>query len=223
MPDYSKSVIYTIRCKNNDSFIYVGSTTQQLCLRWGQHKTHCYHSNNASYNMLLYQEIRKTSWDDWYIELYEEYPCENIQQLHKREGEVIRVIGTLNRNIAGRDDKQWFEDNKEKIREQQKQWREENKEKIKHHREDNKDKAAAYYKQWYEDNKEKLQEYREDNKQYFKDKWQEYYSKNKSELLKKQKEKKECECGMIISNNWMNKHIKTQRHQNYLTRKNDDK
>jgi hypothetical protein len=32
-------------------------------------------------------------WDNWYIELYEVCPCENREQLCKREGEIIRLIG----------------------------------------------------------------------------------------------------------------------------------
>eukprot|EP00960_Hanusia_phi_P012291 358393-Hanusia_phi.AAC.1 len=121
MPDYSKGVIYTIRCRNDTSLIYVGSTVQPLAKRLGQHKKDCY--KKAS-NMMLYQKIRETSWDDWYIELYEEYPCENIQQLHKREGEIIREISNLNHNVPGRTPderveykKQWYQDHKEQERE----------------------------------------------------------------------------------------------------------
>jgi hypothetical protein len=39
--------------------------------------------------------------DNLYIELYEMYKC-NTKELVKREGEIIRQIGTLNKNIAGR-------------------------------------------------------------------------------------------------------------------------
>ena len=35
-------------------------------------------------------------WTEWYIELYENYPCANIEEILKRENEVIREIGTLN-------------------------------------------------------------------------------------------------------------------------------
>ena len=48
----------------------------------------------------FYQYI--DDWNDWYIELYENYPCENKEQLNKREGEIIREIGTVNKQIAGR-------------------------------------------------------------------------------------------------------------------------
>ena len=55
-----------------------------------------------TYNMLLYQKMRETNINDWYIELYEDFPTERKEQLNKREGVIIREIGTLNKNIAGR-------------------------------------------------------------------------------------------------------------------------
>ena len=125
MPDYTKGKIYTIRCRTDDTLIYVGSTIQPLSVRFGGHKVK---SNNAKYqNNLLYRNINH-NWDNWYIELYEENSCENKEQLGKREGEVIRLIGTLNSAIAGRSRKEWRHDNKDKISEQQKQLYEANKE-----------------------------------------------------------------------------------------------
>lgn len=63
--------------------------------------------------------------------------------------------------------KQWYEDNKEKRIEYQKQYYENNKEKIteynKQYHETNKDKIAEKNKRWYEANKEKRHEY---HKQY---------------------------------------------------------
>ena len=55
--------------------------------------------------------------NDWKIELHELYPCLTKQDLHRREGEVIREIGTLNKCIAGRNKKEWFIDNKDKMKE----------------------------------------------------------------------------------------------------------
>jgi len=46
--------------------------------------------------------MRETNINDWYIELYEDFPTERKEQLNKREGVIIREIGTLNKNIAGR-------------------------------------------------------------------------------------------------------------------------
>jgi len=93
MPDYQKGKIYTIRCRKDPSLIYVGSTTQKLCDRMTTHR-------NIKHGCSFYSQVE--DWNDWYIELYEDFPCERREQLVKREGEVTREIGTLNKNIAGR-------------------------------------------------------------------------------------------------------------------------
>ena len=47
--------------------------------------------------------MREIGKQRFYIELYEEYPCENIEQLRKREGEIIRELKpTLNKRIEDR-------------------------------------------------------------------------------------------------------------------------
>ncbi len=51
----------------------------------------------------MYIKIRESNnINDWYIELYEDYPTTNKEKLLKRESELIREIGTLNKIIAGR-------------------------------------------------------------------------------------------------------------------------
>jgi len=45
----------------------------------------------------LYQKIRESDKNDWYLELCQDFPCERKEQLKKREDEVIRDIGTLNK------------------------------------------------------------------------------------------------------------------------------
>eukprot|EP00960_Hanusia_phi_P021647 641366-Hanusia_phi.AAC.1 len=199
MPDYSKSVIYTIRCRSDTNLIYVGSTIQPLSVRWGGHKLSCYNAKRKDHNMLLYKTIRESNWENWYIELYEEFPCENIQQLHKREGEVIRQIGNLNKEIAGRDRKEWCKENKEKLTEQQKQWREENKEKI---------------KQWREENIEKIKQWRETNKEKIKQREKQYRETNKEKIA----EKVRCECGSEVRRDGMNRHLRSKTHQEYLNK-----
>jgi len=96
MPDYQKGKIYTIRNKNDINLIYVGSTCNKyLCNRFSNHKSNSKTAPNNSF----YKHI--TDWNDWYIELYENFPCNDKNELTKREGEVIREIGTLNAKNAG--------------------------------------------------------------------------------------------------------------------------
>jgi hypothetical protein len=56
-------------------------------------------------------------YDDVRIELIECFPCDNKEQLNKKEGEYIRKLDCVNRNIAGRTYRKNREDNKEKIKE----------------------------------------------------------------------------------------------------------
>ncbi len=108
---FQKGKIYTIRYRLDNSLIYVGSTTQTLCKRWGDHKS-AYTTYQDKYDFLLYQKIKETSdLQNWYIELYELFPCNSKMELEKREGEIIREIGTLNLRIAGRTKKERYDDN----------------------------------------------------------------------------------------------------------------
>jgi hypothetical protein len=188
MPDYSKGKIYTIRNRNNDSQIYVGSTIQSLAVRFGGHKKSS--KLESCMNMKLYQEVNN-DWNNWYIELYENYPCTNREELFKREGEIIRLIGTLNIRISGRDNKQYYIDNIYKL----KQYQLDNSEHIK-----------EYKKQYRIDNAEKIKEYDKNRK-------------NKEERLEIRKEKSECICGCKISMSNMSKHKKSQNHLNFLKAK----
>ncbi len=77
--------------------------------------------------------------DLFYIELLEDFPCESIEQLCKREGLCIKQIGTLNLKISGRTKNEYNEDNKDKIKEQKKEYYELNKDKFKEYKEVNKD------------------------------------------------------------------------------------
>jgi hypothetical protein len=80
-------------------------------------------------NVLLYREVNN-DWTDWYIELYENYPCNSKNELCKREGEIIRLIGTSNKYIAGRNNNEYRIENADKIKEASKQYRIENADKI---------------------------------------------------------------------------------------------
>ena len=108
---YQRGKIYTIRCYDDDTAIYVGSTIDILSKRMAKHR--------SNKKCSLYQYVNG-NWDNWYIELYEEYPCNNKQLLEKREGEITRLIGNINKKIQGRTKQEYYEDNKEKLLDQNK-------------------------------------------------------------------------------------------------------
>jgi hypothetical protein len=118
---YKRGKIYTIRCRYDDSLIYVGSTIAKLSKRMRRHR--------LGKTCSLYKFV-DGDWDNWYIELYEDFPCDNREQLEKREGEVIREIATINKLIAGRTQKEYYKENRDKILEQRKIYRQDNNDKI---------------------------------------------------------------------------------------------
>ena len=199
MPDYQNGKIYTIRCRSDNTLIYVGSTITTLSRRLAEHK-----SKSKKYNTRkIYQSIND-NWDDWYIELYEVYPCENKEQLNKREGEIIREIGTLNSKISGRTAKEYgkesYENHREERLEVSRQYRINNPEKVKlanqkchqNHREERLEVSRQYNIDNNEARKEYKKKYREEHKEEISAKRIAYYhevqSKNKEYLNMKAKE-----------------------------------
>jgi hypothetical protein len=142
MPDYQQGKIYTIRCRTDDTMIYVGSTTQSLAKRWGGHKVAS--KKKTEQNFLIYKKIND-NWDNWYIELYELYPCNCKEELCRKEGEIIRLIGTLNSRIEGRTKQEYRNDFKEELAKKQKIFRDD---------ENNKVKIVKAKQLYYQENKE---------------------------------------------------------------------
>jgi len=103
---YENGKIYLVKCKYDDTLVYVGSTYRPLDVRFLGHKT--------TINCSLYKYVNG-DWDNWYIELYEDYPCKNRYYLQKREGEVQKQIANINERIAGRTDSERYKDNRNKI------------------------------------------------------------------------------------------------------------
>tara|TARA_R110001632_G_scaffold6044_2_gene24502 strand:- start:450 stop:1094 length:645 start_codon:yes stop_codon:yes gene_type:complete len=207
---YQRGKIYTIRCYDDNSKIYVGSTIETLSNRMGKHRADG--KNEVKKNRILYQNVNN-DWSNWYIELYENYPCNSLNELLKKEGEIIRKIGTLNKNISGRTEKEYREDNKEKVEEYYKQY-------YKEYYEKHYEEKLKYAKEYYENNKEKIEEYqkeyRENNKEKIKQKDKEYNQINKEKIAEQKKkyssEKITCECGAIVSKGCLSKHLKRKIH-----------
>ena len=98
MPDYSKGKIYKLVSNHTDD-IYIGSTCDLLPKRLYQHK-HSYESYKyGKRNYISSFEICK--YDDVRILLMKEYPCENKQQLERKEGKYQQKYECVNNRIAG--------------------------------------------------------------------------------------------------------------------------
>ena len=156
--DFAKGKIYKITNDFNDD-VYIGSTCDRLVKRFATHKAAAKQEKNK--NRPLYKLINEVGFQRFRIQLIEEFPCNDKYELRQREGHYIRELSkNLNKNIAGRTeqekDKQYYKDNKEKIKENNKEYRDNNKEKIKNYYEKNKEQILEKIKNYYKDNKEKI-------------------------------------------------------------------
>ena len=104
--------IYFIKNKINNN-LYIGSTTRDIYKRLEEHKRDI----NKYPNFKLYKSMKRNNPDNFYIILIEELEIVNIKELRTREGDYIKLImPALNKNIPGRDIKQYQIDNKEQLR-----------------------------------------------------------------------------------------------------------
>ena len=136
---YKNGKIYVI-CNCIDDEIYVGSTRRTLHKRFIEHKKDC---KSGKSNMKIYHHMKTLGVHNFYIELHEEYPCNNRRELTRREGQIIRLLkSSLNVFIAGRTRQEWKTKNKDILKKKRKNYRAKNKDIIK---KKNKEYKAEYY------------------------------------------------------------------------------
>ena len=120
MPDYSKGKIYAIRAPDTDD-VYIGATCVPLSIRFNNHKADHKRGRGTTSGNLIERPGA-------YIELIEEFPCQNKEQLAAREGEVIRATpNCVNHLIPARPYNEyralWRRVNKEKWNAQMRRYR----------------------------------------------------------------------------------------------------
>ena len=208
MPDYQKGKVYKISC-NITGLTYYGSTTQPLSVRMGGHK--------RMMNCSSKQIIMGGNYD---YSLVEDCPCENKEQLHRRERFYIENNECVNKGIPGRTQKEYREQNRDKLLAQNKEYYEQNRDKIskqnKEYHEQNKDKISKQHRQYREQNKDKISTQRKEYREQNKDKIKEHYEQNKDKVLAQKKIKVTCECGSVVRKSDVATHCKTKKHRNYL-------
>ena len=125
--DYSQGKIYCIRNSISDD-IYIGSTCQSLSQRMAQHRLDKRREKHQ--NRSIYKLMNEVDDDNvFYIELVEDYPCENHYQLRKRGGELKREMKpTLNKQIECRTAKEYQTTYREYFNQYKKKYYIENKE-----------------------------------------------------------------------------------------------
>ena len=174
MDKYNNAKIYKI-IDNNYTKCYIGSTCESLSQRMARHRRHYkyYLTTNPKKSMTSFYLFDEMCIDNCKIELIESFPCNNKEELLKREGFHIQKNECVNRCIAGRTPKEYKEYynpmNTEKIKEGLHNWYEKNKEKVKQYNETNRDKIKEYQKEY-------SQTYRQENKEHLKKQKKDYYN-----------------------------------------------
>jgi hypothetical protein len=114
MPDYSKSLIYKLCCKDPTiTDIYIGSTTN-FRTRKNLHKCR----NNTEDPSPIYKFIRSNGgWDNWDMVEIEKFPCKDKRELHTRERlNIEKYNSKLNVKIPTQTDKEYYNKNKDEIK-----------------------------------------------------------------------------------------------------------
>jgi len=203
--DYSKCCIYKIEHNDNESLVYVGHTTN-FDKRKTQHKINCKNDNGKTYNLKVYQMIRKNGgWEKFLMLEVEKYPCADKREAERRENEVMKEVrASMNTYNSFRTQAEiteyntnYYELHKEKLKEQVKEYQKNNQLKMKEYQKNNKHKIQERMKEYQKNNKLKIQEQKK-----------EYRENNKPKLNAKVK----CECGCEIVKQNLKKHQARKKH-----------
>jgi hypothetical protein len=118
--DYANTVIYKIVC--NDSSItecYVGHTTD-FAVRKYSHKKTCINEKSKDYNTKLYITIRANGgWENYTMIEIQKYPCKDATEARIKEREWFETLNArLNMCYPQRDFAEYYQANRERIRDQ---------------------------------------------------------------------------------------------------------
>jgi len=155
MDRYKNGKIYKIVDNTNEN-VYIGSTCEPtLARRLANHRRDYKEYLKGGSNHTTSIKILENN--DYSIVLLEEFPCETKDQLLARERFYIENNKCINKKIPNRTQKEYYEQNKDNIKEYYQEYYEQNKETIKkqtkEYRELNKDKIKEYNKKYREQNK----------------------------------------------------------------------
>ena len=141
---YEKAKIYKIWSMRGD-LIYIGSTCKEyLSQRMVAHRDDYKRWKKGTHSyMSSFKLFDEYDVENCFIELLEAKSCNSKDELRQLDGQYIRNLVCVNKNIAGRTNLEYTEDNREH---------------IKQYRQDNKERTKKYNDKYREDNKEKIKE-----------------------------------------------------------------
>ena len=127
---------------------YIGSTCESLSQRMARHRNkYSSYQRSKSKFTTSFKLFDEYGLDNCKIELIENYPCSNVEELRRREGYYIKELDCVNKIIAGRTGKEYKQDNRD-------YYLEKKRENYERHQEEKINKAKEYYQQ----NKDYIQE-----------------------------------------------------------------
>jgi len=141
MPNYQNGMIYKLVNDENDD-IYIGSTTQPLSKRFGDHKRHYKYYLNGKKNFITSFNIVK--YPSCKIILIEKYHCNCRYELEARERHYIETLKCVNTAIPTRSKIEYRKINKDKLKQKENQRYHKNKNKIN----ENKKQKYIYKTSW---------------------------------------------------------------------------
>lgn len=192
MVNYENGKIYSIRSRSRPDLVYIGSTCSELTKRLSNHVRKYKSYIGGKGGMVTSYDILEVG--DYYIELVENCPCADKNELHRREGQIIRETTCVNQIIPGRTQKEYEQDNKESIA-------------IRHkiYQQVNKERDAELHAQ-------QARNYRKKNPEFLARLDKEYRQRNKEKIKARRGEKLPCVCGEMIGRMHMKKHQSTMKH-----------
>lgn len=122
--NYLHGKIYKIASKDSNK-IYIGSTTGSLDCRMYRHQqAYCLYINSLGTKIYSFELFDEFGFENCYIELICDYPCENAHELAVEEGkhQMLNLFNIVNKNIAGRTVKQYYQDKRESILNQKREY-----------------------------------------------------------------------------------------------------
>lgn len=126
MPNYKQGKIYKIVSNTDDELCYIGSTTRPLlCQRMEQHRSKYKQLKSGGKTSYTTSFILFNTYgvENCRIELIELFPCNSKDELTKKEGEYIRSLECVNKQLPGRTKSDWYVDNKDAISQKVKEYR----------------------------------------------------------------------------------------------------
>lgn len=229
MRDYSQGKIYKLVPISGESECYIGSTCGELDKRMKGHESlYNEDTERKCSSRILFD---KHGINGVKITLIECYPCENRKQLHAREGEwQVKTPNCINKNIAGRGQKKWYQDTRDTRLEYQNTYNKEHKQQRLAYQESWRAKNKEYHKKYYQDNKENYKQRYQDKKEHSKEQYrmkkEQELQSEKDEALKNKieidrikaldnKTHYHCECGSIVMAPNKSLHLKSKKHMKY--------